>query len=649
MFRGRLGSAGAFSKEHGRISRSGQLPKEQAMTMSDNSLELGGGNRFDKVPGASSRILVVDDEESLRLTFKMFLSREGYGPVEVAATYDEALELINSQEFDLIISDIVLEGNSGIDILRRVREGGHLCPMVMVTGYPNIESAAEAVRLGAFDYIAKPVKKEGLLRVARLALQQQSLWRENERLLVERERYRQYLETIFRSVSDAIITLDSDLRIVEMNDTARKWAEATPEVQVGAPVTVLPGHCGEICARDAEKVVGKKVTIHEHRVECNLKDIGCRIMQITAAPLLDNQNNFHGVVLLIRDITHVDDQDIKGRLSRFHRLLGSSSAMQTVYTLIEHVGKVDTAVLITGESGTGKELVAEALHAESPRHELPLIKVDCTAISEDLLESELFGHRKGSFTGADRDREGRIIQADGGTLFLDEIGDISSRMQLRLLRFLQEKTFHPVGQDRPVQVDVRVIAATNAELQRRVAQGQFREDLYFRLRVVDIPLPPLRQRHGDLPLLANHFIERFSKRIGQTVTGLSDEAMMVLQKYSWPGNVRELEHIIERACVLCKGATITTEHLPGEVFQERESNQSGGYTSVAQDHSLAGVHQAGRESHISDTEQEPEKSRIVRILRQAAGNNAMAARLLGFDRSTLYRKMKSYNIDFNLT
>jgi len=617
------------------------------MTMSDNSQELSGGNRFEKVPGTSSRILVVDDEESLRLTFKMFLSREGYGPVEVAATYDEALELINSREFDLIISDIVLEGNSGIDILRRVREGGHRCPMVMVTGYPNIESAAEAVRLGAFDYIAKPVKKEGLLRVARLALQQQALWHEKEQLLVERERYRQYLETIFRSVSDAIITLDPELRIVEMNDTARKWAQATPEVQVGAPVTALPGHCGEICARDAANVVGNKVAVHEHRVECNLKEMGCRILQITAAPLQDNQNNFHGVVLLIRDITHVEEQDKKGRRTHFHRLLGASSAMQTVYTLIEHVGKVDTAVLITGESGTGKELVAEALHAESPRRDLPLIKVDCTAIPEELLESELFGHRKGSFTGADRDREGRIIKADGGTLFMDEIGDISPRMQLRLLRFLQEKTFHPVGQDRPVQVDVRVIAATNADLQRRVAQGQFREDLYYRLRVVDIPLPPLRQREGDMPLLAGHFIDRFSKRIGQTVTGLSDEALAVLQRYSWPGNVRELEHVIERACVLCKGATITTEHLPREVFQQREYDLPGGNTTVVPGSALEGD-QAGRAFHPSELEQEPEESRIVRILRQTAGNKAMAARLLGFDRSTLYRKMKTYNIDFNL-
>jgi DNA-binding NtrC family response regulator len=615
------------------------------MTMSDSGAERDASKRAEDALEISSRILIIDDEESLRLTFKMFLSREGYGPVEVAATYEEALQHIGRQEFDLIISDIVLEGNSGIDILRQVKESGLTCPMVMVTGYPNIESAAEAVRLGAFDYIAKPVKKEGLLRTARMALQQHALWKERTRLLDEQQRYRRYLETIFRSVSDAIITLDQELRVVDMNDTARKWARNMPEIKVGASISVLPGSCGEACARDAARVVSEKVEVHEHRVECEFNGLGARVLQINAAPLEDSHDKFQGVVMLIRDVTQMESLVKRGRRSRFHRLIGGSPAMQTVYTLIEHVGQVDTAVLITGESGTGKELVAEALHAESGRKEMPLIKVDCTAIAEDLLESELFGHRKGSFTGADRDREGRILQADGGTLFLDEIGDISSRMQLRLLRFLQEKTFHPVGQDRPVKVDVRVIAATNADLKRKVTQGDFREDLYFRLRVVDIVLPPLREREGDLELLAAHFVERFSKRIGLGVTGVSDQAMEVLHDYAWPGNVRELEHVIERACVLCQGATITTEHLPREVFQFEAGDLSARFQPGA-DPVLSrpgGTFAPYIESPIVDGESED--ARIVRILRQTAGNKAMAARLLGFDRSTLYRKMRGYNID----
>ena len=254
----------------------------------------------------------------------------------------------------------------------------------------------------------------------------------------------------------------------------------------------------------------------------------------------------------------------RGRRQQFHRLIGASRAMQTVYTLIENVGQVDTSVLITGESGTGKELVAEALHAESPRRDMPLIKVDCTAIPESLLESELFGHKKGSFTGADRNRQGRILQADGGTLFLDEIGDISPAMQLRLLRFLQERTFYPVGHDMPLKVDVRVIAATNADLKQKVIDGKFREDLYYRLRVIDIVLPPLREREEDIPLLVEHFLERFNKRLGKEITGISDQALDALKDYSWPGNVRELEHVMERACVLCADSTITTDHLSYE-------------------------------------------------------------------------------------
>jgi len=615
------------------------------MTMSDNRPERVGSKRAEDGLEISSRILIIDDEESLRLTFKMFLSREGYGPIEVAATYEEALQFIARQEFDLIISDIVLEGNSGIDILRQVKVSELTCPMVMVTGYPNIESAAEAVRLGAFDYIAKPVKKDGLLRTARMALQQHALWKERSRLLAEQERNRQYLETVFRSVSDAIITLDQELRIVDMNTTAYRWAKNMPEIKLGAPISVFPGNCGEACARNAARVISELVEIHEHRVECEFNDMGARVLQINAAPLEDRNDKLHGVVLLIRDVTQMEKLEKRGRRSRFHRLIGLSPAMQTVYTLIEHVGQVDTAVLITGESGTGKELVAEALHAESSRKEMPLIKVDCTAISEDLLESELFGHRKGSFTGADRDREGRILQADGGTLFLDEIGDISSRMQLRLLRFLQEKTFHPVGQDRPVKVDVRVIAATNADLKRKVTQGDFREDLYFRLRVIDIILPPLREREGDLQLLAAHFVERFSKRIGLTVTGLSDQALAVLRDYLWPGNVRELEHVIERACVLCQGATITTEHLPPEVFQTQSGDLAARFSPrTDKTTSGAGGMYSPRFESLAENGEE-EEARIVRILRQTAGNKAMAARLLGFDRSTLYRKMRSYNLD----
>ena len=583
-----------------------------------------------------SRILVVDDEESLRLTFKTFLSREGYGPVNVASTYDEALELIENNTYDLIVSDIVLEGASGIDLLRRAKEINKSCPVVMVTGYPNIKSASEAVRLGAFDYLPKPVKKEELLRTARMALQQYGLMKDSGKLEEEKERYRQILETIFRSVQDIIITVDPDLEVVLMNNRAKQLAEQTiPELKIGAKLQKIESVFVNACRQDALIVLESQEALPEHRIEFQTLK-GKAVYRMSAAPLVPGSVNLHGVVFVARDVSRLESLEQRGRRQYFHRLVGGSVAMQTVYTLIENVGQVDTSVLITGESGTGKELVAEALHAESPRCDMPLVKVDCTAIPESLLESELFGHKKGSFTGADRNRQGRILQADGGTLFLDEIGDISSAMQLRLLRFLQERTFYPVGHDIPLKVDVRVIAATNADLKQKVIEGKFREDLYYRLRVIDIVLPPLREREEDLPLLVNYFLERFNKRLGKEIVGISDQALAALADYSWPGNVRELEHIMERAAVLCNETTITTEHLSYELSIPEHEGEGVSPAESYEDSFLAPE---------PVDENESEQDRIERILTKCSGNKAKAARLLGIDRSTLYRKMRLYNID----
>jgi PAS domain S-box-containing protein len=585
----------------------------------------------DKEKG-TAHILIVDDEESLRLTFEMFLTRAGYGTVRTAATYQEALAAIRQQEFDLIISDIVLEGASGTDLLREIREAGIECPVVMITGFPNLETAAEAVRLGAFDYIPKPVNKEALLRFTRQALKQWRLVQEKKRLEADNKRFRHYLETVFRSVRDAIITVDNDLRIVQLNDTAREWLQSGKETEL--TLGTLAGELGEVCHRDVQKVLRSHEEVREHRAECVKPDGSERILSINAAPLQDGAGIFQGVVLVARDVTAEVETNGRGRRCRFHRFIGCSPAMQALYTLLENVGKVDTAVLITGESGTGKELAAEALHAESPRCNRPLVKVDCTAIPEELMESELFGHRKGSFTGADRDRMGRILQADGGTLFLDEIGDISPRMQLRLLRFLQEKTFYPVGRDQPIQVDVRVIAATNADLRQKVTAGTFREDLYFRLRVMEIKLPPLRERQECLPLLVTHFLSKFQEKLGKEISGISDQAMAALGQYHWPGNVRELEHVMERACIMCDGATMALEHFPEEI--------RGGGTKTPE---TAGL------SRPPPAVPPPlpavgmsEKERIIEALRQTDGNKAKAARLLAFDRSTLYRKIRAYGI-----
>ncbi|MFC1844601.1 sigma-54 interaction domain-containing protein, partial [Thermodesulfobacteriota bacterium] len=446
-------------------------------------------------------------------------------------------------------------------------------------------------------------------------------------------------ETILRSVREIIITVDTHLRIADMNDMARDWARSfLPEIGVGISLPTLTSRLGRSLLNDAEEVLKNKKELKIHRLEWQRPDGSIGIMSVAAAPLEDENSTFLGVVITARDLTHLEDIDKRGQRSNFHRFVGKSQAMQRIYALIESVGKVDTTVLITGESGTGKELVADALHDESPRHKRPLVKVDCTAIPEDLLESELFGHKKGSFTGADRDRLGRILRADGGTLFLDEIGDISSRMQLRLLRFLQERTFYPVGHDQPIQVDVRVITATNADLKEKVRTDQFREDLYFRLRVVDIILPPLRERKEDVPLLAQHFLAIFDKKMKKGINGFSDSVIELLLKHSWPGNIRELEHVIERAYVLCPGDIITSDHLPAEIISaETLLHTLPGTLTPPQPSSIQ------QSIPLMDTDNEVE--RLIDALRRTAGNKAKAARLLGMDRSTLYRKISSHKID----
>jgi len=594
---------------------------------------------------SETAILVVDDEASLRDTFQIFLSRAGYQPVITVASFADAVRAVSARMFSLIICDIVLESHSGIELLKRFRQLGVTCPVVMVTGYPQVETAAEAVRLGAFDYLAKPVDKEALLKTARLALQHYQLEKEKTRLEVTREHYRHFLETIFRSVSDAIISVDRALRIEKINEAAMTLLQpAQADLREGGNLTCLtqnpdltglPGEVREVIRSGSER--------SDLRFECFL-DGNCKVLSCCISPLQDGSGSPAGAVLVIRDITQHEQIDYDHR-SHFHKLIGASVVMQNLYRMIENIGRVESSVLITGESGTGKELVVHALHQESPRRHRPLIMVDCTAIPENLLESELFGHKRGAFTGAQENRMGRILQADGGTLFLDEIGNISMATQLRLLRFLQEKSFYPVGRDREVRVDVRVIAATNIDLKEKVKKGDFREDLYFRLLIIDIHLPPLRQRKGDIALLSDHFRQRFAKNLGRSITGISEQAQALLCRYHWPGNVRQLEHAIERACVLCTGTTIATGDLPEEILQQPpEQDELPTVLEMPEKrvHETPPTHET---SHMAGTA--TASLGIINALKRAGGNKAKAARLLGVDRSTLYRKIREFGIDID--
>lgn len=578
-----------------------------------------------------SRILIVDDEASIRLTFEMFLAREGYGPITTASTFDEALVAIQKKQFDLIISDIVLEEKKGTDLLHAIRESGIECPVVMVTGFPNLDTAADAVRYGAFDYISKPVNKVTLLKFVRQALKHWQLQKEKKMLLQENEKFKRYLETIFSSVRDAIITIDNDMKIVQLNETAKQWLPYSSS-QKQADLQSYQSEMGKACLQDAKQVLSSGHEVREHQVECRRLDGNLRIISLNAAPLKDGFDEFAGVVIVARDITLPTSEVDANSRNHFHGYVGSSPELLTIYKLIENVGKVDTAVLVTGESGTGKELAAEALHAESSRRGMPLIKVDCAAISEELLESELFGHKKGSFTGANADRLGRLMLADNGTLFLDEIGDISPRMQLRLLRFLQEKTFTPVGQDTPVEVDVRIIAATNVDLKQQIKDGTFREDLYYRLKVVEVKLPPLRTIKESIPILVHHFLSLFRDKLKRNINGISDQAMEVLTQYSWPGNVRELRHVIERACVLCEGTTISLTHFPEEIQNPPLP------IPLSTDTGLLKHQRPTLLPYVT------EKDELIDMLQRAHGNKSKASRMLGIDRSTLYRKMQRLGI-----
>ena len=559
-----------------------------------------------------ARILIVDDEESIRFTFENLLNDNGY-LAESARDFDSALAMIQKGSFDLIFSDIFLGGKTGIDILREIRKTDGRPQFVFMTGHPHMETALEAVRLGAFDYIPKPFKSETILRVARMALQHKAL-------TDEKERYRSNLEAIFRSVNDAIITLDSGMRVIELNDAAKTICGLGCEAK-GKLLQALPDGCSGNCLPLVKQAIATREPAMLLRIECNRSARQPRVVTVTASPLFDQFHNFSGTVLVVRDetrITRIEKE--RGELSRFHRMIGKSPAMQRVYRLVEALTDLPSTVLICGESGTGKELVAEALHHDGVRAARPFVRVNCAALSDNLLESELFGHVKGAFTGALKERAGRFEKADGGTIFLDEIGDISPSLQVRLLRVLQEREFERVGDSTTIKVDVRVIAATNHDLAAKVHEGSFRADLYYRLKVVQIALPPLRERREDLALLVRHFIREFNRKLGKSVVGLSGPALETLHAHDWPGNVRELEHVLEHAFVVAAGQTITPADLPDDLASAVASTSpKGGKGKTAPD-------------------------ALLNALEKAGWNKSKAARLLGVDRRTIYRKMEEYDI-----
>jgi len=446
--------------------------------------------------GAS--ILIVDDEQTMREACREVLAPEGFILGE-ASSGEAALEVIRRQSFDLIILDLKIPRMDGMEILRRVQKESPGTATVVITGYPSVDTAVEAMRLGAADFLPKPFTPEVLRITVRRVLNGARLARENQLL----------------------------------------WSQLE---------------------------------------ECRGKN---------------------------------------------YELIGQSAPMRQIHELVQRVGPTDSTVLITGESGTGKELLARAIRDHSLRRDKPFVTVDCGALVGALFESELFGHVKGSFTGAISLKHGRFELANGGTIFFDEIANVNPDIQVKLLRVIQEREFTRVGATQVIPVDVRILAATSRNLPDEIREGRFREDLFYRLCVVPIILPPLRQRREDIPLLATHFLRTHAGRRGNRVRDISDEAVDVLVEHDWPGNVRELENAIERAIILARGDVI----LPADLVY---------YGPLMKPEAAS-----DNLSPLADVE----KEHIARLIRHHAGNRTAAAKSLGIDRKTLWRKIKAYGLD----
>lgn len=573
-----------------------------------------------------SEVLVVEDESVLRLTFEQFLEEEGHG-VSPAETYDEAVALLDEKDFDVVLTDIILPGKTGVDLLRTVHDRGLDCPVIMITGDPNVQTASEAVRLGAFDYLAKPVTGLALKRVVRLALDHQELARERDHFAARVGQYQRELETIFNSVSEGIITVDTDMHVRQINQAARLLFQLPAgDIHNRLFDDLLPAPLRP--ARNAlSNTLDTQVGARDIRLEISLGDESEKVLVMNTSPLIDGNGIHEGAVLVIRDLTRMTrlEQQIKDS-TEYRNIIGKSAKMLDIYQLIEDLAETDSTVLVCGESGTGKELVAEALHNTSMRAKGPFVKVNCAALSDDILESELFGHVKGAFTGAVRDRAGRFESADGGTILLDEIADISARLQLRLLRVLQEREFERVGDSRSIRADVRVIAVSNQDLTKKIRDGEFRQDLYYRLNVIRIEIPPLRARREDTPALVDHFCRRFNAIFKKEISGVAPETMDIFMHYPWLGNVRELENCIERAFIVCRGPVILPEHLPPE---------------IASGDSAPGLDEVLRTPHSREN---MSKDHLLGVLRQTDWNVAKSARILGVARNTLYQKIKLYGL-----
>jgi len=435
---------------------------------------------------------------------------------------------------------------------------------------------------------------------------------------------------ILDSIADGVFTVDLDWRITSFNRAAELITGIGKEEALGRQCWEVfrANICERQCALRHTIETGKRIANQSIYI---VASDGNRIpVSISTAMLKDEDDRIIGGVETFRDLSLVEElrKELAGRHT-FFDIVSKSKEMHRLFAILEQVAQSDATVLLQGESGTGKELFARAIHSISPRSKGPLVIVNLGALPDTLIESELFGHKAGAFTDAREDRIGRIAAAEGGTLFLDEIGDLSPHLQVRLLRVLQERTYEPLGSIQPVHADIRIVAATNKDLGALVKEGSFREDLYYRVNVVKLALPPLRDRREDIPLLVDHFLRRFNRLSGKEITGISPEVLSILMAYDFPGNVRELGNIVEHATVLCRGALIESQHLPDYLqptLPLRETATQGPVPS--------------KRIKWADLE----RGFLLQALRDNSWNRKATARELGIGRQTLWRKIKRLNI-----
>ncbi|MBN2208982.1 MAG: sigma 54-interacting transcriptional regulator [Candidatus Coatesbacteria bacterium] len=434
------------------------------------------------------------------------------------------------------------------------------------------------------------------------------------------EKYKEHIEVILDSIADGVFTVDLEFRITLFNSAAERITGIERDEAIGKPCweVLQTTVCESACALRETMKTGQPVVC---RPICIIDSSGESVpISVSTALLRNERGEVIGGVETFRDLSLVEElkKQVEQRYT-FADIISQDKRMLELFDVIPAVAESDSTVLIEGESGTGKELFARAIHSLSPRSEKPLVVVNCGALPDALLESELFGHKKGAFTDAVSDREGRFAAAEGGTLFLDEVGDVSPAMQARLLRVLQERTYEPLGSSQTVKADVRVIAATNRELRELVEGGKFRQDLYYRVNVVNLRLPPLRERLKDIPYLIDHFVTRFNRLKGKNIAGISPEALSILMRFDFPGNVRELENIVEHCFVLCVGRIILPRHLPAYLQPPQPPAGAGPFPGTLRD---------------------VEKRLIVEALERNGGNRLATARELGVHKTTLWRKMR---------